>query len=121
MLEFADGLLAQITCSYDSALHRQAFLVGSVGTIQTTFSNHTTAAAPGSLTLSRLADGKYVDTLVPTAQANGFLAEAESFVALIQQGPEYWNGASAQESVDIALTLEAILSSARERRPVDIP
>jgi D-xylose 1-dehydrogenase (NADP+, D-xylono-1,5-lactone-forming) len=120
-LEFADGLLAQVTCSFESALHRQALLVGSGGTIQTTFLNHTAAATPGSLALRLVSDGKPVDSVIHTAQTNGFLAEGESFAALIQQGPEHWSGASAEESIDIALTLEAILLSAREGRAADIP
>jgi predicted dehydrogenase len=120
-LEFADGLLAQVTCSFDSALHRQALLVGSGGTIQTSFLNHTSAAAPASMTLRVMSDGKPRDSVVHAPEANGFLAEAESFAALVQQGPTHWNGASPQESIDIALTLEAILSSARERGAIDIP
>lgn len=119
-LEFTDGLLAQVTCSFDSALHRQALLVGSGGTVQTTFLNHTAAATPGSLALRLVSDGKPVDSVIHTAHTNGFLAEAESFAAMIQQGPEHWSGASAEESIDIALTLEAILLSARQGRAVDI-
>jgi xylose dehydrogenase (NAD/NADP) len=120
-LEFDGGLLAQVTCSFDCALHRQALLVASQGTIQTTFLNHTSAASPGSMSLRVMTDGKPIDSMLHTAEANGFLGEAESFAALIQQGPGAWNGATAQESIDIALTLEAILSSARARQAVDIP
>jgi xylose dehydrogenase (NAD/NADP) len=119
-LEFGGGLLAQVTCSFDSCPHRQALIVASNGMIQTTFLNHTSASAPGSLTLRLGTDGNAADSVVHTAETNGFLAEAESFAALIQQGPEHWNGATPQESIDIALTLEALLQSARERRAPSI-
>jgi len=57
---------------------------------------------------------------LPVPGGNGFRAEAESFERLIRLGPEHWTGASPEESVDILLTLEAILASARSRLPVDI-
>jgi D-xylose 1-dehydrogenase (NADP+, D-xylono-1,5-lactone-forming) len=120
-LEFADGLIAQVTCSFDSALHRQALLVGSGGTIQTTFLNHTSAAMPGSMSLRVITDGKPVDSVVHTAEANGFLAEAESFADSIQRGPEHWTGATTEESLDIAETLDAIRKSAREQHSIEIP
>ena len=120
-LEFGSGLLAQVSCSFDSCHHRQALIVGSGGMIQTTFLNHTSASAPGSLLLRVGTDRNAVDSVVHTSEANGFLAEAESFAAMIKHGPEHWLGASREESIDIALTLEAMLQSARERRAVEIP
>jgi xylose dehydrogenase (NAD/NADP) len=119
-LEFGDGLLAQLTCSFDACLHRQALIVGSAGMIQTTFLNHTSAAAPGSLLLRVGTDRNALDSIVHTREANGFLAQAESFAAMVAQGPEHWNGATPEESIDIACALEAILQSARERRAIDI-
>jgi D-xylose 1-dehydrogenase (NADP+, D-xylono-1,5-lactone-forming) len=120
-LEFASGLLAQVSCSFDSCHHRQALIVASGGMIQTTFLNHTSASAPGSLLLRVGTDRNALDSVVHTSEANGFLAEAESFAAMIRHGAEHWNGASPAESVDVALTLEAMLQSARERRAVEIP
>ena len=84
-LEFAGGLLAQVTCSFESALHRQALIVGSGGMIQTTFANHTSAEQPGILRL-RAGAGKGIDSTVETASVNGFLAEAESFARLVKEG-----------------------------------
>lgn len=119
-LEFAGGLLAQVSCSFDTCVHRQALIVGSGGTILTTFLNHTSATAPGSLILRVGTDARALDTVVQTATANGFVAETDSFAALVQGGPEHWNGATPQESIDIAATLEAILRSARERKAIDL-
>jgi D-xylose 1-dehydrogenase (NADP+, D-xylono-1,5-lactone-forming) len=112
-LEFEDGLFAQVACSFGSALHRQALIVGSAGIIQTTYLNHTSAQQPGVLSV-RLGNGpKAVDGQLETAPINGFLAEAESFEGLVREGPARWTGASPTESIDIMMTLEAMLRSAR--------
>jgi xylose dehydrogenase (NAD/NADP) len=111
-LEFAGGLLAQVTCSFESAPHRQALIVGSDGLIQTTCLNHTSAEQPGILRL-RAGPGKGIDSSVETTPINGFLAEAESFARLVREGTEHWTGATPEESIDIMMTLEALLLSAR--------
>ncbi len=111
-LEFPSGLLAQLTCSFSTCLHRQALIAGSNGVIQTTYLNHTSAEQPGTLQLRVGTDRKAVDSIVQTSASDGFLAEAESFERLIRQGSARWSGASPEESIDIALTLEAILRSA---------
>jgi xylose dehydrogenase (NAD/NADP) len=120
-LEFDDGLLAQVTCSFESCHHRQALIVASGGIIETPFLNHTSASAPGSLRLRVGTDRNAVDSIVHTSETNGFLTEAESFTAMIQDGLEYWSGATPEQSLDIALTLEALLQSAREARAIEIP
>ena len=56
-LEFASGLLAQINCSFDTCLHRQALIAGSNGVIQTTYLNHTASAAEAVLGL-RIGTGR---------------------------------------------------------------
>jgi xylose dehydrogenase (NAD/NADP) len=112
-LEFANGLLAQVTCSFDSALHRQALIVGSAGVIQTTFSNHTSVERPGFLILRAGIGASAVDGKIETPPINGFLAEAESFEASVRGGPARWVGATPQESIDIMMTLDALLRSAR--------
>ena len=66
---------------------------------------------------------------VQTPALNGFRAEAESFAGLIRGtgakgtgtgAAARWDGPSPEESIDIALTLEAILHSARVGRPVEL-
>jgi predicted dehydrogenase len=44
---------------------------------------------------------------------NGFRLETESFARLVRGEKDGWSGATAQESIDIALTLDAIRESAR--------
>jgi predicted dehydrogenase len=112
-LIFDGGLFAQVTCSFESAPHRQALIAGSTGVIQTTFSNHTSAEQPGVLSLRTGSGAQAVDGIVETPPINGFLAEAESFERLVREGPSHWIGASPEESIDIAMMLEALLQSAR--------
>jgi xylose dehydrogenase (NAD/NADP) len=112
-LEFASGLFAQITCSFGTALHRQALIVGSEGLIETTYSNHTSAERPGNLMLRTGNGANAIDGKIATPPINGFLAEAESFEGLVRGDPSSWVGAGPEESVDILLTLEALLRSAR--------
>jgi xylose dehydrogenase (NAD/NADP) len=120
-LEFAGGLLAQITCSFSTCLHRQALIAGSNGVIQTTFLNHTSSPAQAVLQL-RVGTGKdAADSIVQTSPANGFLAEAESFERLVREGPTQWSGTTPEESIDIMLTLEAIVESARSGGAIEIP
>jgi hypothetical protein len=40
---------------------------------------------------------------------------------LVREGPAAWQGTTPEESIDIMLTLEAILRSARSGSAIDIP
>ena len=119
-LEFENGLLAQIACSFGTGPHRQALICGSTGVIQTTFLNHTYSPSEAALRL-RIGTGKdAVDSIVQTSAADGFLAEAEIFERLVRGGPSQWSGTTPEESIDNSLTLEAMLESARSGRTVEI-
>ena len=119
-LEFVNGPWAQIACSFSGCLHREALIVGANGLIQTTYLNHTSDAAQASLRL-RVGTGREArDSVLETAPANGFLAEADAFAGLVEHGPADWPGATPQESLDIVLTLEALLESARSGQAVEI-
>ena len=50
----------------------------------------------------------------------GFLAEAESFHDLVRLGWDHWTGATPDESIDIAMTLDAIAASSRHGVPVEV-
>jgi D-xylose 1-dehydrogenase (NADP+, D-xylono-1,5-lactone-forming) len=120
-LEHAGGLLAQVSCSFATSTHRQALIVGTAGIIETTYPNHAPDDRRPVLQLKRGLDwdAPYEDIAVQAC--DGFRAEAESFERLIRLGPGHWTGASPDESVDIALTLEAMLESARSGQSVNIP
>ena len=119
-LSFDNGLFAQVTCSFATALHRQALIVGSAGVIETTFRNHTSAELPGVLNLRTGSGAQAVDGIIETPPVDGFLAEAESFERLVREGPAHWIGASPDESIDIAMMLEALLQSARSGVAVEV-
>jgi predicted dehydrogenase len=119
-LEFASGLLAQIACSFATSRHRGAFIGGELASIETTFANDTSADEPGRLLLKRQSGRDTLRETIETAAAGGFLAEAESFHDLVRFGWRHWTGATPDESVDIALTLDAIAASARSGVPVDV-
>jgi len=119
-IEFPSGLLAQIAGTFATSVYRQALIAGTEGVLQTTFTNHPTPVTPPVLFLRR---GNRRDSAVETLETptlNGFLAEAESFEQLVRGGPEHWTGVTEQESIDIMLTVEALLQSARSGKPVRI-
>ena len=119
-LEFASGLIAQISCTFATARHRHAFIAGDEGTIATSYFNDTSATFPPRLDVRRGTGWDAQHEVVETAACNGFLAEAESFHDLVREGIARWVGATPEESIDIALMLDALAESARTRAPVDI-
>jgi D-xylose 1-dehydrogenase (NADP+, D-xylono-1,5-lactone-forming) len=119
-LEFADGLLAQISTSFATARHRHAFVAGDAGSIGTTYLNDTSAAFPGTLELKRGTGWDARRETVENAATSGFLAEAEAFSDLVTHGWDRWTGVTPDESIDIALILEAIATSAREGAAIDV-
>ncbi|HEY2683934.1 MAG TPA: Gfo/Idh/MocA family oxidoreductase [Steroidobacteraceae bacterium] len=118
-LEFKSGLFGQLACSFEGGLHRRALIVGSSGLIETSYLNHTSAELPGNFNLREGHDSHAADQLVATESANGFRAEAESFARLIRSKGG-WNGASERESIDVMLTVDALLKSAHRKEPVDL-
>ena len=119
-LEFESGLIAQISASFATAYHRQAQILGDKGTIDTTYLNHPPVGGAPVIHVRR---GPTVATeveTIPVASGNGFLAEAESFARMVAGGAALWTGAKPSESIDVALTLEALLESARSGAPVTL-
>ena len=119
-LEFSSGLLAQVSCSFATAVHKQALIVGTEGVLQTTFYNHPSPIAPPILNLRRGAGPDASTEILEVPSTNGFLAEAESFERLVREGPEHWTGVTPDDSINIMLTLEALLRSAREGKSVNV-
>ena len=119
-LEFSSGLLAQVSCSFATALHRQALIVGTEGVLQTTFYNHPTPMAPPILNLRRGTGPDARTEILEVPSTNGFLGEADSFERLVRDGPAQWTGVTPDDSINIMLTLEALLRSAREGKSVNV-
>ena len=119
-LDFSSGLLAQISCSFDTAMHRRASIAGSDGIIETTYWNNTSAERAPTLLLKRGTSWTATFETIMTEAINGLRAEAEDFAHLLSDGWSAWPGATERESIDIALMLDAIARSARVGTPVDI-
>jgi xylose dehydrogenase (NAD/NADP) len=119
-IEFPSGLLAQISCSFATLRHRHAFIAGDAGSIDTTYFNDTSAAFPPLLDVRRGSGWDAQSERIETPASNGFLAEAESFHDLVAHGWDAWTGVSPAESIDIALTLEALAASARTGVAVEV-
>jgi predicted dehydrogenase len=119
-LKFESGVLAQIFCSFETHMHRHALIAGADGAIQTTFLNFPSVDQPSVIHLRRGPPENTVTENIEVPSLNGFRAEAEAFERLVRAGPAHWPGVSPQESIDIALTLEAILRSARTGKIVEL-
>lgn len=131
-LIYADGRIAQMSCAMDGATHRRATIVGSAGTIDTEYVNHSTLAAgdnphgviPGQLRIRRGIAPSIPFEDIPAATGSGFRFAAEAFAAqIVEPDVARRQDQQTQErrfSTDNARVLEAIARSARERRPVDL-
>ncbi|MEP6739605.1 MAG: Gfo/Idh/MocA family oxidoreductase [Caldimonas sp.] len=119
-LEHPDGLLAQISCSFTTARHRHAFIAGDAGSISTTYFNDTGPAFPPLVDVRRGSGWDAAREVIETEARAGFLAEAESFHDLVRFGWEGWTGATPDESIDIAKTLDALAASSRQGVPVEV-
>ena len=119
-LEFANGLIAQISCSFGTARHRRAFIVGDVGTIDTTYFNDTGAEFPPLVHITRGSGWDAARETIECAATPGFFAQGEAFHDLVRHGWGAWPGATPAESIDIALALDALAASARTGSAVRI-
>lgn len=128
-LHFADGRRAQMSCAMDAAQHRRAIIVGSAGTIETEYLNHTSDVAsgdadghlPSQLRLRRGAAQSVPFEAVVTGVGSGFRFAAEAFAKVIAERDFAAIDRAAAASLDIAATLEAIALSARRGCTIDLP
>jgi predicted dehydrogenase len=118
-LDFANGILAQISCSFGTSTHRHALIVGEDGAIETTYLNHPPVGGPPVLQVRRGRVPLPYD-IIEVPGGDGFLAETLSFARLVRSGRAHWTGATEEESLDIMATLEALLRSARAGETVEI-
>ena len=119
-LEHPDGVLAQVSCSFATARHRHASIVGDAGSINTTYFNDTGPAFPPLVDVRRGSGWDAQHEVIETQARSGFLAEAESFHDLVRFGWKGWTGATPEESIDIAMTLDALAASSRQGVPVEV-
>jgi xylose dehydrogenase (NAD/NADP) len=119
-LEFAGGAMAQLSCSFSTAFHRHAVVVGETGVIETSYSNHAPAEGGLSLRVKRGIPGTVPFETISVPGGDGFRAEGESFARMIRGGAAHWNGATEAESIDTVLALQALAASARTGQWVDV-
>lgn len=126
-LHFADGRRAQLSCAMDAANHRRATLMGSQGTIETEYLNHTSdgPSHPWGYLPSQLRVRRGIANSIPfedirSASGSGFRFGAEAFARVVAEQDFDAIARAAAASLDIAATLEAIARSAREGRAVAV-
>ena len=124
-LLYADGRRAQLSCAMDVANHRRATIMGTAGTIETEYLNHTSDGPghpwgylPSELRVRRGTANSIPFEPVHSATGSGFRFGAEAFAHVVATDDTAAVARAAQASIDIAATLEAIARSAREGRAI---
>jgi predicted dehydrogenase len=119
-LEFANNRSAQISCAMNVANHRRATLMGTQGTVETEYLNHTGRAVPSQLRVRRGIANTIPFEDVPAAMGSGFKFAAEAFADVVRRRDFAAVIRAQQASLDIAQTLEAIALSARTGQSVTL-
>jgi predicted dehydrogenase len=119
-LFYADGRRAQMSCAMDTANHRRATIVGSHGTVETEYLNHTSDShahawgyLPSQLRLRQGIANSVPFQEMPSATGSGFRFAAEAFAQVVRDGDMAAVERAAAASHDIAATLDAIQTSAK--------
>jgi predicted dehydrogenase len=123
-----DGRRAQMACAMDVAIHRRASIVGSAGTVETEYLNHTAAATtghpygyqPSQMRVRRGSAGTVPIETVHSPVGSGFRFAAEAFARVVATQDQAAIDRAAQASLDIAAMLEAIALGARTGQAVDV-
>ncbi len=127
-LHYADGRRAQLSCAMDGANHRRATIVGTAGTIETEYLNHTSDQSgghpwgylPNQLRLRRGTANSIPFENIDAGSGSGFRFAAEAFSRVIAAGDHAAIERAAQASLDNAATLDALARSARLGQTVDV-
>ena len=127
-LHYSDGRRAQMSCSMDTANHRRAIIMGSMGTIETEYLNHTsevTAGHPYGYQPSQLRVRRGIAATIPFEEVHsevgsGFFFAAEAFAKAVAAKDETLMAHSAAFSIDNAATLAAIIASAKQGVSVSV-
>lgn len=112
-LEHDGGALAQISCSFATAVHRHALITGSAGVIETGYPNHTSREAKPSYRIKRGVGWEVPMETVEVPRVDGFCAEVEAFARMIAERDRTAVEARRSASMDNAWTLAEIAGAAR--------
>lgn len=113
-LEFANGTIAQVSCSFATGLVRTAVIAGSEGVIETDYSNHTMRLPAPTFSLRRGSDWRRAAEHIAVPREDGFRLEADAFAAMIDGSERDQLAHRRVASIDVAWTLETILAQARK-------
>jgi predicted dehydrogenase len=126
-LLYADGRSAQMSCAMNSANHRRATIVGTHGTVETEYLNHTSDSHrhPWGYLPSQLRVRQGIANSIPfedieSATGSGFRFAAEAFADVVQTQDRQAIERAALASHDIAATLDAILASAKTGKSITL-
>jgi predicted dehydrogenase len=127
-LLYADGRRAQLSCAMDVANHRRATLMGTAGTLETEYLNHTSAQPvghpfgyqPSQMRLRRGTANTVPFEEIHSGVGSGFRFAAEAFAKLVRELDFVAARHAANASLDIAATLEALARSARSGQAVEV-
>jgi len=126
-LFYADGRRAQMSCAMDVANHRRATIVGTHGTVETEYLNHTSdlhthpwGYLPSQLRIRRGTANSIAFENIQSATGSGFRFAAEAFAKAIRTHDMQAIERAAAASHDIASTLDAIQSSAKTGQLVNV-
>ena len=126
-LFYADGRRAHMSCAMDTANHRRATIVGSHGTVETEYLNHTSDShthawgyLPSQLRVRQGVANSIPFEEVHSASGSGFRFAAEAFAQVVRAGDMAAIERAATASHDIAATLDAIQASAKTGQVVHL-
>ena len=126
-LFYADGRTAQMSCAMNTSTHRRAMVVGSNGTLETEYLNHTsdTHSHPWNYLPSQMRVRRGTANSIPfedirSATGSGFRFAAEAFAEVVLNNDTGAIQRAAAASKDIAATLDAIQASARSGQIVSL-
>ncbi|HQR10685.1 MAG TPA: Gfo/Idh/MocA family oxidoreductase [Casimicrobiaceae bacterium] len=128
-LFYADGRRAQLSCAMDVANHRRATIMGSRGTIETEYLNHTSDNAighphgyqPSQMRIRRGTANTVPFEEIHSAVGSGFRFAAEAFAGMVARRDFAAIERASIASLDNASTMEAMARSARLGQAVDVP
>ena len=112
-LEYPGGGIAQISCSFATAVHRRAIIAGTDGVIDTEYHNHTDRVTAPSFRLKRGADWQADFETIAVPSENGFRLEIDAFADMVEHADHTAVRTRRAASLDNAWTLAAILAAAK--------
>jgi predicted dehydrogenase len=126
-LFYADGRSAQMSCAMNTANHRHATIVGSHGTVETEYLNHTSDShthawgyLPSQLRVRQGIANSIAFEEIHSTTGSGFRFAAEAFAKVVRESDIAAIERAAAASHDIAATLDAIHTSARTGQVVTL-